>query len=136
MASLHSILPVVESDVPLLGELLFQSKLQLTINRLLWNDWPNEAAQRPQYARAVRGGFNDDSVENLKVVDNKTGEIIGFLGLSRKRPAKTKQAQPGPGDQGNVPAHFNPDVLAAVNVAVSKCTEGRDAIDHYGVLTT
>lgn len=67
----HSIVPVTAQDLPTMAKLLCDSKLQLTINRLLFKDWPNEAAQVPNYTRAVEGSFKDPSVESFKVVDDK-----------------------------------------------------------------
>lgn len=50
----YTLRPVQSSDIPVLGDLLYNSKLALTINRLLFKDWPNEAAQRRNYAAVLR----------------------------------------------------------------------------------
>jgi hypothetical protein len=34
-----------EKDIQVLGDLLLRSKLSLSINRMLWKDWPNGTAK-------------------------------------------------------------------------------------------
>ena len=130
----NSILPVSSSDLPIIGDFLYSSKLSLTINRLLFKDWPNEATQRPLYAGAVESGFKDPSVECLKVVDDDSRDIVGYLGLKRKRPANKEQytdAGNGGGKQ-NIPDGLNPDVLSAVSTAVTEIAKEMEGTDHFG----
>jgi hypothetical protein len=137
----HTIHPVEKSDLPTLATLVGASKLALTINRLLFKDWPNEVAQKPLYTGAVEGGFADPSVTNLKAVDNETGEIVGYLGLTRKRPAvtateKKKEEEKAPGDlPSQVPFGIVPEVLKEVVRAIGEVESGNvfAGKDCYGM---
>lgn len=84
----YSIQPATLDDRPTLANLLYTSKLPLTINRLLWDDWPDEEAQRAQYRRAVEGGLSDPATEAFKVSDGDLGEVIGHLYLTHKTPSR------------------------------------------------
>ena len=133
MATPYSILPVSSSDLPPLADLLHASKLRLTINRLLFRDWPNDAAQKAIYSRAIESGQDDPSVERLKVVDNDTGDIIGFLALTRHCPVKAEQlddrgsgAEKPDGHEG-----LDQEVAAMVSETVKEITDEMNGIDHY-----
>ncbi len=77
MASIN-IVPVQSSNIPTLGaELLYPQKLALTINRLLFRDWPNETEQKSIYTGAVESALRDPSVECLKAV-NDDGDIADY----------------------------------------------------------
>lgn len=87
----YSILPVSSSDLPTLATFVHSSKRSLTINRLLFKDWPNEVAQKPLYTHAIESAFKDPSTDSLKVVDDESGDTPGFLVLTRKRPTDTER---------------------------------------------
>ena len=72
---------------PWATDLVYHCKLCLTINRLLCQNWPNEAFQKSVYRSTVEGAHKDPNVECLKVVDDVSQEIVGYLALSRKGPA-------------------------------------------------
>jgi hypothetical protein len=130
----HSILPVLSSDLPTLANFVHSSKLPLTINRLLFKDWPNEPAQKPLYTHAVQSGFKDPSVDCLKVVDDESRDIVGYLVLTRKRPANTERPTDkkiGDGKQ-NIPDGVDPDVYTTVLKAVTKIAKEMEGIDHFG----
>jgi hypothetical protein len=91
----YSIQRATLSDLPVLADLLYTSKLPLTINRLLWHDWPNEGAQRAQYSRAAEGGLNDLATETFKVIDDGSGETVGHLYLTRHKSAESKDDTKG-----------------------------------------
>jgi hypothetical protein len=142
----HSISAVEKANLPTLATLVAASKLSLTINRLLFKDWPNHAAQKPLYTGAVEGGFADPSVTNLKVVDNGSGEIVGYLGLTRKRPAPVpakKEGERGDGEkkregeeeERGVPFGIVPEVLKEVGRMVAEVAEGNPVkgMDYYGL---
>ncbi|RFU34901.1 hypothetical protein B7463_g1493, partial [Scytalidium lignicola] len=134
MANLnHSILPVTSSDLPTLANFLHSSKLRLSINRLLFKHWPNEATQKPLYSNAVESGFKNTSAESLKVIDDESRDIIGYLVLTRKRPVNTEQ-QPTDKENGErkqtIPDGLNPDVLSAISNAVAKVEKEIEGIDH------
>jgi hypothetical protein len=140
--SKHTIHPVEKSDLPTLSALVGASKLALTINRLLFKDWPNEVAQKPLYTGAVEGGFANPAFTSLKVVDNETGELVGYLGLTRKRPAVTateekKEEEKASGDLLNsVPFGIVPEVLKEVARVVGEVESGNvfAGKDYYGKL--
>ena len=129
-----SILPVSSSDLPTVGRFLYSQKLALTVNRLLFKDWPNEAAQMPVYTSAVEGGLKDPSTEGLKVIDDESREIVGYIALTRRRPVKQEPPTvQGNGDaKQNIPEFFNPDVLSMVLTAVNEINKEIEGIDHFG----
>lgn len=133
MASPYHILPVESSDLATLAEFVYHSKLNLTINRLLYKDWPNEVAQRHQYTLAVEGGFDNPNTESLKVVD-ASGEIVGYIALTRIHP--TNANEPANDDKGsqqqNATDVFNQDVLNAVIQGVAEVAKVTQTMDHYG----
>jgi len=127
-----SILPVDRSDLSVIADFVHSSKLSLTINRLLFKDWPNEAAQKAVYTKAVESAFDDPSVEGLKALMN--GEIVGYVGLTRKRPAKNVTDRPLATDEDGMPPppdHFNPEVLMMVSNAVTEINKEMEGIDHF-----
>lgn len=133
MASPYHILPVESADLATLAEFVYESKLSLTINRLVYKDWPNEVAQRHQYTLAVEGGFNNPNIESLKAVD-ASGEIVGYLALTRIHPKTTEE----PADknkwsqQQSATDVFDQDVLKAVIQGVAAVAEGTQTLDRYG----
>jgi hypothetical protein len=138
---LYTFRQVERSDLDALEELLFTSKLSLTINRLLFKDWPNEAAQRRNYRAALENqDFESDDRERLGVIDNASGKLIGFIALCRRQPElHTQAASPsvdGPEKQMNIPDHFNPEVYNAVMNAVRELSfTGLETREHYGSLS-
>ncbi|KAF2135232.1 uncharacterized protein K452DRAFT_293378 [Aplosporella prunicola CBS 121167] len=134
-----SISSMERPDFPTIADFLHSSKLQLTINRLLYKDWPNDAAQKSQCTQTIEGAFADPHVENLKAVDETSGDIVGYLGLTRKRPTKPS-ATPGDGSdnaatapQMEVPEFFNPEVFKAVIGAVGELSKETAGVDHFEV---
>lgn len=131
----HSIHPITSADVPALANHLLASKLQLAINRFLFKDWPNDSAQRAIYSNAVEGGFKDPESTTLKVVDDTSGEIVGHLVLTRRKAEKAETETPLAGDAGekqnqNVPAGFNPEVLATVGEMIKEVDKEVKDIEH------
>ncbi|KAF2737629.1 hypothetical protein EJ04DRAFT_510077 [Polyplosphaeria fusca] len=122
----HSILPVTIDDVPTLGGFLASSKLQLAINRFLFKDWPNEAAQLANYTQAVGHGLSDPNVTSLKVVCHDSQEIVAHLGLSLRQGT----AKGAPGDEMPVPDAMVPDVFYAVTDAIQSLNQGIANKDH------
>ncbi|KAH7131001.1 hypothetical protein EDB81DRAFT_905789 [Dactylonectria macrodidyma] len=133
MATSYSTLPVEGADVPTIAEHLLHCKLNLTINRLLYANWPNEAVQRRQCNKAVDGGFNDPNTENLKVVDDATGELVGYLGLTRKYPPNAEKPSDGADKESDVPEIFVPHVYKAVVKTVGEVLEETNKTDHFDV---
>lgn len=130
MASPYSILPVAPSDLPTIAEFLYSSKLKLTINRLLFKDWPNEAAQRRQYTGAVEGALADPNTESLKAVDAASGEIVGYLAVTRK-----SATRPAAEVEKSVPEAFNPEVYQAVIRAAGELSKEMEGVDHLSNLS-
>jgi hypothetical protein len=132
----HSILPVSASDLPTLANFVRLSKLPLTINRLLFKDWPNESAQIAVYTNSVESAFKDPSIDFLKVVDDISGEILGHLVLTRKRSDNTELSKREGEGEGNqqIPDGFEPEVYAAVVSAGTEVHKAVEGIDHFGRL--
>ncbi|KAL2793937.1 hypothetical protein BJX66DRAFT_351492 [Aspergillus keveii] len=123
------------SHIPQTSELLFSSKLGLTINRLLFKNWPNEAVQRRNYT-AVLESLPRSGVEALSVLDEDSGEVLGHLSLTRKMPAERKEEDKGEEKavkEQEVPDIFTPEVLSAVQAAVSELSSGLEGVDHLEI---
>ncbi|KAI8650933.1 N-acetyltransferase domain-containing protein [Fusarium keratoplasticum] len=127
-----SILPVASSDLPMLAEFVHSSKLCLTINRLLYLDWPNDAAQKPQYRRAVESSFNNDMVQCLKAVDEESNELVGYLVLTPKTPVEArKDTEIGSdAEEQSVPEGMHAGVWSAVTNAAAKIHRETASLDH------
>ncbi|KAJ4213027.1 hypothetical protein NW759_011288 [Fusarium solani] len=130
-----SILPVAVSDLPMLAEFVHSSKLCLTINRLLYLDWPNDAAQKPQYRRAVESSFNDDMVQCLKAVDEESNELVGYLVLTPKTPIEArKDTEIGSdAEEQRVPKGMHAGVWSAVTNAAAEINRETDSLNHLGL---
>lgn len=85
--------PALHPDLEALINNLQASKLSLTINRVLWTQWPNLACQRPQYIKAITTSFNDENIDVLKAVDDETGMIVGHLVLSHRLKAESGKGE-------------------------------------------
>ncbi|KAJ4324579.1 hypothetical protein N0V84_003858 [Fusarium piperis] len=132
-----SILPVVDTDLPTLIEFVHSSKLRLTINRLLYLDWPNDAAQKPQYKNAVESSFNNDLVQCLKAVDEESNELAGYLVLTPKTRAEVREgAQIGDDiEKPSVPEGMHPGVLSALTNVMTEINRETENLDHLGIQT-
>jgi hypothetical protein len=134
----HSLFPVAGSDLPTLASFLLSCKQALTINRLLFQNWPNDAAQKPLYTAAVGGGHSDPSVDDFKIVDDESGDLVGYLALTRKRPSvKEPPAEKENGDgKQSIPEGLHPLVFAEVMKAVTEIAGEMEGVDHYGRVLT
>ncbi|RDW66944.1 hypothetical protein BP5796_09693 [Coleophoma crateriformis] len=136
--SSYSIVPISAEDLPTLAAFVYTSKQQLTINRVLWKDWPNEAAQRANYTNAVEGAFKDPLSETFKVVDDESGEILGHVVLSRKIPVgdvkNTDKDDKGEGSEDEkVPKGLDPEVAGAVEEAVKEIDKEFQGANRFGL---
>lgn len=113
----YTLCPIEPSDIHPLADLLYTSKLALTINRLLFRSWPNEAIQRNNYLSALEG-LDPSMSESLSVIDDQSGEPVGLLALNRRRPADAPSGNDPEGEkpkqQQEISDFFNPEVLATV----------------------
>ncbi|KAF4626815.1 hypothetical protein G7Y89_g11342 [Cudoniella acicularis] len=136
-----SIHPLLPSDLPKHASLLLSSKLALSINRLLFKNWPNEPFQLANYTKAAESGFNDKDSETWKVIDDGTEEIVGHFVLSRKRgedvgvgEGKEGEEEKGEGEKGKkdikVPEGFNEEVFKAV-VKLAPKMDTLIGVDHF-----
>ncbi|KAM0426072.1 hypothetical protein ACHAPT_008703 [Fusarium lateritium] len=127
-----SILPVVSSDLPTLVEFVHSSKRCLTINRLLYHDWPSDAVQKAQYRQAVELAFNAQSIQCLKAVDEESNEVVGYLVLAPKTPIEMKEGtETSSGNKKrSVPEGMNAAVLAAVENAVLEIKAETNKLHH------
>lgn len=134
----YKIEPVTSNDLPFLSKFIHSAKLALSINCLIFLDWPNEPLQNKLYSRAVRSGYEDPSIDCFKAVDNNnnTQEIIGYIAMRKQSAPKPEEAfketskeQEASGD--SVPHGLNPPLFAEVNNAVSEiaeCTKGLELL--------
>lgn len=131
----YTLCPIEPSDIHPLADLLYTSKLALTINRLLFRSWSNEAIQRNNYLSALEG-LDPSMSESLSVIDDQSGEPVGLLALNRRRPADAPSGNDPEGgkpkQQQEISDFFNPEVLATVGEAVGELAKEAKDIDHYG----
>ncbi|KAJ6114492.1 hypothetical protein N7486_000270 [Penicillium sp. IBT 16267x] len=127
MALNYSIHPVVSSDLPTLGKFIHSAKLALSINRLIFLNWPNEKLQSELYNHAVHSGYENPAAECFKAVDNVTQEIIGYIVLERKIPEEARTSDQKVEPEQDVPDGLNPPLLAEVtNATIQIAKEVKD----------
>ncbi|KAL3483799.1 hypothetical protein BJX62DRAFT_219616 [Aspergillus germanicus] len=154
--SSYSIYPIDTIDVPVLVELLYSLKSTLAFNHAVFKNWPNEATQKALYRATIENTLAPTSAtESLKAVDDETGEIIGYVAVSRESPTtqtpttkeQEKQNQhlnaavPGvdagreqePGQPEEDLSAFHPEVYDAAVKACSELQRGVKTVDHFGV---
>jgi len=127
----YSILPILEPDLSTLAALVQESKLPLTVNRLLYKDWPNEAAQRAQCIKTIENSFKNPDQERFKVVEKETGTMVGHIVLTRKTPSEDKVTTGEEKGKPEVPDGMNEEVFRGVMEAVGIINTGND-VDHLG----
>ncbi|KAJ4300918.1 hypothetical protein N0V90_003006 [Kalmusia sp. IMI 367209] len=129
MASSHSIIASTEADIPVLAAFLQSSKLNLAINRFLFKDWPNDAAQKAQYTSAIEGSFKNTAATSLKVIDDTTGDIIAYLFLTRRKPNEPPKTQNDAANQVQ-PDAMNKEVASTVHKAVEEINRQWTNVDY------
>ena len=134
-APTFSVVPVTKSDLPAIAHLVHLCKLALPINRLLFKNWPNDAVQKPLYAGAVKSSFDDEAIRCWKGVNDETGELVGYIATTRKRPQNTEaQDHDVEGTEiPTVPNGLNAEVMAAVSAATSQIACSMSEVDHFGM---
>lgn len=137
MSSTTSIHPVTSTDdIPALCQLLYEAKIALPINCLLWKNWPNTSVQLSHYDIALQSSLKSDNVDVHKVVDETlTPEpIIGYLVVSHKQavtsPDGKKDASTA---ESEVPEEFVPEVFREVLAFAKECDTERET-EHIGKL--
>ena len=132
-----SVVPVMKSDLPAIAHLVHTCKLALPINRLLFENWPNDAAQKPLYTAAVNSSFDDDAVQCWKAVNDETGALVGYIATTRKRPEniEAQDKEETKDDEPTVPDGLNAEVIAAVSNATSQIARTMVETDHFGTPT-
>jgi hypothetical protein len=129
----YSIHPIEATDIPVLGQYVHDSKLGLTINRLLFKDWPNDVIQRATYTSAIDSAFKEPLAEQFKVIDNESKQIVGQVCLTRRKPCEA-EATAGEGDgRPPIPDFFNEEIVMAVRKMSSETNTEKD-VDHLGRL--
>jgi hypothetical protein len=132
--------PVTEQDIPIVSRAVYSSKLPLTINRLLYKNWPNEDAQMKQGTNAVTSSLKNPLTEIFsKVVDGETGEIVGHVVLTRQVPAPTKvedkekdELKEKNEQASAVPEGMDERVIAAVVKGTMELRQEMEKIEHLG----
>lgn len=132
----HRIAPVESSDLPFLARFIHYAKLGLSINRLLYQPWPNEPIQKKQYTAAVEGAFADPSMECFKATDPGSNDIIGYIVLAKKEATKEESStlaqQPTTASGHCIPEGMNPGVLNEVSNANVEITKATETIERFG----
>ncbi|PVH95486.1 hypothetical protein DM02DRAFT_690064 [Periconia macrospinosa] len=125
----HTILSPTDEDIPVLAKYLQASKLTLDINRFLWLDWPNKAAQHDDYTRAIKESFQNPEVAPFKVIHDDSGEIVAHLSLTQMNHEKavqpTADEEPKP-----VPRGINPEVYATVHRTAGELNKHWEGKEH------
>jgi hypothetical protein len=139
----YSAQPILQQDVPTIGSFLFDSKLRLSVNRLLYEDWPATSTQKTHYTNVVQEALqNNQNMDTWKVVEDETNGIVGHLFLTRYRSTSTETTRET-GDEakrGNsattngaeAPKGMVPAVFRMVTETVKKLDEqaGLVGVDH------
>lgn len=129
----YSIASVSEPDLPFLANFIHAAKLSLSINRLIFKDWPNEALQKQVYSNAVQDGYSNPLMKCFKAVDVDSNEIVGYFVLARKRPVKKSLTDSGSeGVQQAIPDGFNLGLFRELTNATIQIAKQTDAIDRFG----
>jgi hypothetical protein len=131
-----SILPVEEADLSTLAQFVQESKLPLTINRLLIKNWPNHEFQKENANNAVGRNVKNPSTARFKAVDEESGLMVGHIVLTLKKPYEADDAHPAtlPGnDQPSVPNGMVEEVFRTVVATASELDTEKD-VDHLGEL--
>jgi hypothetical protein len=99
----------------------------------------NDAAQKTIYVDTIHLAFENEVVEDLKMVDNGSGEIVSYAALTRIQPhsAATQgslEALMGGEEQQGIPDFFNDDVRSAVLNAATETNRRSERMGRYGTL--
>lgn len=133
MNSAYSILAATHDDLAVLAAYLQASKLNLAINRFLYDDWPNNAVQKAKYTSAIAGSLDDPATISLKVVNTTAGELIAYMFLTPRTSGKSKDLPNSTADKGNMDG-LNREVLATVNKVVAEINRQWTNTDYLGLL--
>jgi GNAT superfamily N-acetyltransferase len=132
--SKHSVQPFVQADVPTQANFLVAAKLQLSINRFLFKDWPNEPAQRAMYTDAAKGNFEGAENTCLKIVNDASGDMVGYIVITHRPAGKPLFAKNDPNanqeQQPSTPEGFNPEVLPTVVKMIEDVHKEMNGIEH------
>ncbi|KAJ5621561.1 hypothetical protein N7528_006344 [Penicillium herquei] len=120
-------------DLPFLGKFIHSAKLALSINRLIYLNWPDEELQSAQYLRAVTSGFHNTSAECFKAIDNVTGEIVGYINITGKSQEAENLSDKNPDPKAPIPDGLNPPLLAEVDNAVSEIAKETDGMERFAI---
>lgn len=83
----YTLRPAQKADIPALSNLLYTSKLALTINRLLFKTGQtrlSSAKTTPPLSRP--SALGPSTTESLTVVHDKSDQIVAHLALTRRKP--------------------------------------------------
>lgn len=118
---------------PTLATFVHSAKLARSINRLIFNNWPNEELQKKLYTGAVESSFADPETECFKAVDDDSREIIDYVVLSRKQPSKKLSSIHGSENaQEGVPDGLNPGLMGEVMSATAGIAMEVEGMDRLG----
>nr|XP_036576438.1 acetyltransferase [Colletotrichum truncatum]KAF6783176.1 acetyltransferase [Colletotrichum truncatum] len=133
MAISPSVLPISDPDFPTLVDFIYSSKVDLAINRFLYRDWPNESAQKLVCRQAVESSFNDPAAHCLKAVDPQSGDVIGYLVLTRRKPAEGSSPKEESTGGQDVPERMNPEVFSTLMQAAKEISQEADKLDCFEI---
>lgn len=125
-----------DADVPALVHLIYLEKISLPINRCMWNNWPNEIAQKARVEAAVRGSLDGTKHKSYKIVDTEKDRVVGLLVLTRRSQRVVNDStQESEGDvaKAEVPPELRADVLKMVVASIGSIDEGSSNADHIGL---
>lgn len=134
----YSISPVSSFDLPTLANFIHSSKLALSINRVIFQPWPNEPLQRTLYTNAVESAYEDPSMECFKAVEDESNEIIGYIVIAQKQPVNSKEKPSTDTNNQNassrqdIPDGLNPGLLTEVTNGAAEIAKDTEEIDRFG----
>lgn len=139
MAPSRTVTTVQAEDLNEIVDGIVASKHKLAISMVLVNNFPDTEGRRRSTESSVRDAFRNPDCTNLKVIDDQTGELLGYLTFERKRAQEVTQELIPVAGQRN--GKLSPDPpLAAVNLDVlnvlvegaKKISEYTAGMDHFG----
>lgn len=126
------------SDVPAAVDLLYQHKISLAINRVMWKTWPDETVQKARIRSAFEESMRSSSTKCYKAIEDHTGDVLGILVLTHRQPpsadvSTNKETSHPDVNMPQTLAGLNLDILNAVTTALDIISEDVAGIDHQGL---
>ena len=139
MAPSKTVTPLLAEDLEAAIEMTIECKNDLAISMLLVKDYPNPKGRRSTTEPAIKGSLEDPNSTCVKVVDDETGELLGYFVYKRSRSQEAKIEEKPAVEESNDKSTpnttleiFNMDVLNMVMEGVGKISSHTAGLDCIG----